>query len=141
MRHCPKGTLEENSRYTLNIDLEHVLTVLKPGRLVSAVSFEMLQKYVKTRSQAIERRGQPVSPMAIRKELSSFSSAWSWGLRMGRVSVPFAHKGLRYPKTTEKPPFRSWKEIERQIACGGLTEVQSSQSRVLRNRIPAARMP
>jgi integrase len=118
----PPGTMEENSRYTLNIHLAHVLKVLKPSTSVTQITFETIQKYVNARSQATGRRRQPVSATTIRKELSSFSSVWSWGLHMGHVAVPFPNKGLRYPKTSEKPPFQTWKAIERQIACGGLSE-------------------
>jgi integrase len=122
----PDGTMESNSRYTLNIHLEHVLRVLKPNTAVTAVTFEALQRYVTARSQAIGRRGQPMSPTTIKKELSSFSSVWSWAMRMGHASTPFPNKGLRFAKTSDKPPFQTWMEIERQIACGGLSETEQA---------------
>jgi hypothetical protein len=36
----------------------------------------------------------------------------------------FPSKGLKYPKTDERPPFQTRAEIERQIARGGLSERQ-----------------
>ncbi|MDZ4686697.1 MAG: tyrosine-type recombinase/integrase [Planctomycetaceae bacterium] len=119
----PAGAMEANSLYTLNIHLQHVLKILRPTTLVSSVGFESLQRYINLRSTAVGRRGQPVSPTTIKKELSSFSSVWTWGLRMRHVKVPFPNKGLRFPKTTEKAPFQTWTEIERHIASGGLTAV------------------
>ncbi len=118
--------MEENSRYTLNIHLEHILRVLKPTTLVTAVTFEALQRYVNGRSAAVGRRGQPISPTTIKKELTSFSSVWNWALRMGYVTAPFPNKGLRFAKFSDKPPFQTWAEIERQIACGGLSETEES---------------
>jgi integrase len=41
-------------------------------------------------------------------------------VQAGLVTGTFPHRGLKYPKTTEKPPFRTWDEIERQIQMGNL---------------------
>jgi integrase len=40
------------------------------------------------------------------------------------VEGPFPNKGLRFPKTNEKPPFQTKEEIDRQIARGGLSETE-----------------
>ena len=50
--------------------------------------------------------------MTIRKEVASFRAAWNWGAPMGLTNGHFPAKGLRYPKTDEKPPFMTllrWK--------------------------------
>ena len=49
---------------------------------------------------------------------------WSWARATGRVEGPFPNKGLRFPKTTEKPPFQTKEEIDRQISRGGLSEIE-----------------
>lgn len=36
-------------------------------------------------------------------------------------------RGLQYPKTTEKPKFQTWVEIERQILRGRLTPVEQTE--------------
>ena len=41
---------------------------------------------------------------------------------MGLTSGSFPAKGLRYPKPDEKPPFKTWGEIEREIAGSGEPE-------------------
>jgi integrase len=46
---------------------------------------------------------------------------------MGLVKNAFPNKGLRYPKTHEKPPFQTWAEIERQIQLGGLSEAEQTE--------------
>src|SRR5262249_36840955 len=43
------------------------------------------------------------------------------------LSGPFPHRGLKYPKTSEKPPFQTWEEIERQIQSGGLDAAQQRE--------------
>lgn len=121
----PPSSMEANSLYTINIHLSHIERLLKTQTPVSAVSFELLQHYVNERSRAFGRRGQPLSPTTIKKELSSFSSVWSWALRMGLMTVPFPNKGLRFPKASDKPRFQTWTEIERQISSGGLSSLET----------------
>jgi integrase len=45
----------------------------------------------------------------------------------GLLTGPFPHRGLKYPKTTEKPSFQTWEEIERQIAAGGLDAMRRQE--------------
>lgn len=123
----PSGSIEANSLYTLNIHLAHIVRVLKPNKSISRINFAVLQDYVNKRSGETGRRGQPISPTTIRKELSSFSGVWNWAIRMNKTKVAYPNKGLRYAKTTDKPPFQTWEEIERQIACGGLSEVEQAE--------------
>lgn len=123
----PAGSIEENSLYTLNIHLAHIVRLLTPDKSISRINFAALQDYVNKRSGEIGRRGQPISPTTIRKELSSFSGVWNWGIRMNKTKAAYPNKGLRYAKTTDKPPFQTWKEIERQIACGGMSEVEQAE--------------
>src|SRR5208337_2462379 len=44
---------------------------------------------------------------------------WNWASRMGHVKGDFPNGGLVYPKAQDKPPFMTWKEIERRIKAGG----------------------
>jgi integrase len=43
------------------------------------------------------------------------------------VDGPFPNRGLKYPKTSEKPPFQTRQEIERQVSRGGLTEIEQEE--------------
>ncbi len=118
----PAESLEKNSAYTIGIHFNHIRRVLGDNLRVDRLVFADLQKYVDTRSLEPGRRGKTVSPVTIKKELSSFSSLWSWATRMSLVKTAFPNKGLRYSKTDEKSQFQTWEEIERRIAAGGLTE-------------------
>lgn len=118
----PRGTLEANTVYTLNIHLSHLKEVLGERFRVDRLTFADLQRYVDTRSKEIGKRGKPISPVTIKKELTSFSGVWTWAARMSLVKTPFPNKGLRYSKSEEKPPFQTWDEIERRIKLGGLSD-------------------
>ena len=45
----------------------------------------------------------------------------------GVLSKPLPKRGLRFPKTVEKPPFQTWEEIERRIARGDLTAAEQAE--------------
>jgi integrase len=79
-----------------------------------------LQRHIDRRRQA-KRRGKPLSPVTLKKEVASLRAAWNWATSVGLVSGAFCGKGMVYPKSDEKPPFQTWQEIERCIARGGLT--------------------
>lgn len=114
----PDGSLEANTLYTARIHLRHLQTVLGERLRFDQLKFADLQRYVDQRSKAKGRHGRPLSPTTIRKELVTLSGVWSWCFKMGLVKGVYPNRGLRYPKSTETPPFQTWAEIERQIALG-----------------------
>jgi len=117
----PPGSLEESTRYTIRVHAGHLKTILGASLDVRALSREDLQRYINTRAKKNGRRGRKISPVTIRKELTTLSGVWTWAAAGGLVGT-FPNKGLRYPKSVEKPPFQTWKEIERQIKRGGLSD-------------------
>jgi integrase len=58
--------------------------------------------------------------------MASFRACWNWGVQAGKLKNAFPSRGLKYPKTDEKPPFMTWQEIERKMAPG-LTEAQRAE--------------
>ena len=86
-----------------------------------------LQAHVDRRSKDKGRRGKPLSPSTIKKEIATLSSVWTWASQRGHISGPFPSKGLTYPKAREKPPFRTWDEIERQVSRGGHTDDEQAE--------------
>lgn len=117
----PSGSLEESTRYTIRIHAGHLKKVLGANLDVRSLTREDLQRYINTRAKENGRRGRKISPVTIRKELSTLSGFWTWAVTGGLVG-PLPNKGLRYPKTVERPPFQTWAEIGRQIERGGLSE-------------------
>jgi integrase len=107
------GSLEANSLYTCKIHLGHFCRIFGVGCPVGELSLSRLQEYVNQRAEA------KVSPVTIRKELTTLRAAWNWGEQMGLTCGKLPNGGLRYPKADEKPPFMTMAEVKRRIAAGG----------------------
>jgi integrase len=123
----PAGAMEANSLDTVKLHMSHLQRHLGKRFAVQGLTLADLQTYVDLRSREKGHRKRPISPITIKKEVTSFSGIWTWGIQMGLVKGAFPNRGLKYPKTTEKPPFQTWEEIERQIAAGGMTEREQKE--------------
>jgi integrase len=124
-RVMPDDSMEQSSINTTNTHLKHLQRLLGKNLDIRRLSFSDLQEYVTTRSGESGRQGR-VSPVTIRKEIATLSGLWGWLLKAGLATIQFPGKGLRYSKTDEKPPFQTRTEIERQIAGGGITELEQA---------------
>ncbi len=122
----PKGAIEESTRYTIKIHASHLKEVLGESLSVRCLTRDDLQRYINTRAKKKGRHGKTLSPITIRKEVTTLSGIWTWAMAAGRVG-PFPNKGLKYPKVSEKPPFQTWQEIEKQIKRGGLSEQEEAE--------------
>ncbi len=123
----PGDNLEESTVYGMKIHRGHILRLLGDAFPVQRLAPPDLQEYVNTRSKEPGRRGNRVGANTINKEIVTFRCVWNWGVDMGKLHGEFPRKGLRLPKTSEKPPFQTWQEIERQIRRGGLTKAQQEE--------------
>ena len=117
---CSVGAMEENSLETTKMHLRHFVATFGKGFAVGGLKLADLQRHVERRAKKHGIRKRLLSPTTIRKEVASLRAAWNWGVQAGLVTGPFPHRGLMFPKTSEKPPFQTWEEIERQIERGGL---------------------
>lgn len=123
----PVDSLEENTLRVAKIHMQHFERFFGVRFAVERLCQQELQNYVSHRSRQTGHRGMPLSATTIKKELSTFSTVWSWAQTVGYVNSAFPNKNLRFPKTSEKPPFQTWGEIERQIMLGGLTDVEQAE--------------
>lgn len=123
----PQDSLESNTLGTMETHLKHIRRIMKPKPPANSLTQTHLQQYVEKRSGEKGRRGGRVSAVTIRKELATLRAIWNWGRRSGDVTVVFPMHGLKYPKTTEKPFFQTFAEIEAQIKRGGLTESEQAE--------------
>lgn len=123
----PAGSLESNSLCTVRIHLRHAERLLGKTFSIRSLGFANLQRYVDVRSREKGTRGKKINAVTIRKELASLSGLWSWMRRSGYCQVEFPNRGLRFPKTAEKPRFQTWAEIERQITRGRLSECEQAE--------------
>jgi integrase len=120
------GAMEENSLATVCMHLRHVIATLGKSFRVGSLTPGDLQRHIDRRARK-RYRGRPLSAVTLRKEMASFRACWNWGVQAGRLKEAFPGRGLKYPKTDEKPPFQTRVEIERQIARGGLSEGDKRQ--------------
>jgi len=100
--------------------------VLGESLRVRSLTRDDLQRYINARAKKKGRHGKTLSPVTIRKEVTTLSGIWTWAMAGGKVG-PFPNKGLKYPKVQEKPPFQTWQEIEKQIERGGLSDDEQAE--------------
>ena len=115
------GSVEANTLATIRIHLSHIVDTLGASFDVRRLALTDLQSHVDRRHRK-RIRGKALSSATLRKEIASFRACWNWGGQSGLVNGNFPNKGLRFPKEDEKPPFQTWKQIEKRIARGGLNE-------------------
>lgn len=114
------GAIEANSLATMRMHLRHFASTLGARFDLQSLTLEHLQRHVDARCRKCYR-GKPLSPVTLRKEMATFRAFWNWAVHAGRVRGSFPGRGLKYPKTDEKPPFQTWEEMNRRISLGGLT--------------------
>jgi len=117
----PQGSLEESTLGGMDTHFTHLFRVLGKSRTLRSLTLEDLQDYVDARSQDDGLRGKKLSPATIKKELTSLRTLWNWAKNAEYFHRAFPSRGLRYPKSAEKPPFQTWAEITRKIKAYNLS--------------------
>jgi integrase len=115
------GAVEASTLCTLRVHTKHLKRILGEDLDVRTLTRDTLQGYINSRRAKKSKQDRAISPVTIRKELTTLSGVWSWATGEGLVG-PFPNKGLKYPKGADKPPFQTWEEIEKQIERGNLSE-------------------
>ena len=121
------GAMEDNSLDTVRMHLNHFVKTLGTAFSIQTLALSHLQDHVERRAKKKGHFKKPISPVTLKKEMASFRACWNWGVEAGLLTGRFPNKGLKYPKTTDKPPFQTWEEIERHIARGGLSEAEQKE--------------
>src|SRR5262249_54274374 len=106
---------------TAAMHLRHFARTLGEGFVVQGLTFLDLQGHIDRRAKKRTSRERPVSPVTLPKGIATLRGCSNWGVSAGILTRPLPSRGLRYPKGDEKPPFQTWKEIERKIRAGRLT--------------------
>jgi len=123
----PPDSLEAETLRVARIHMDHLKRIIGANTPVRRISQQDLQRYVFQRSKAKGKRGRTLSSITIKKELGTFSAVWSFARSHGYVATPFPNKNLKFPKTSDKPPFQTRGQIERQIAMGGLDDAEQAE--------------
>jgi integrase len=122
-----EGSVEPSTLDTAGVHTRHLLRILGERLDPRTLKLRDLDKYVEARQSEKTRRGSPVRPTTIKKEIRTLSAIWSWAAgRYPVVPLPDTSK-LNYGKVSERPPFQTWEEIEKQIARGGLSEERQAE--------------
>lgn len=109
------------------IHIGRLKSILLPGTLLTAVNLDVLKRYARKRSQ-MKFRGKLITGTTIRKELMTFRQIWLWAKRHKRLSTAcplYDEDGLwqiPLPKPAEGKRFQTWRQIQRQIIAGDLSE-------------------
>lgn len=120
------GTLEQTTLDGMRQHFSHWEKTLGNGFLMHSLGLAELQGHVDRRARMKGIRGT-VSPATIKKEIVTLRTAWNWAVQFSLIDGKFPNKGVRYPKTDEKPPFQTFPEIERRIAANGLNKKQEAE--------------
>jgi hypothetical protein len=124
----PAGVKETSKRSTETIHIAHRLRLIDPKTAVRSITTETLQCYVNARAKEKGRSGRTISHVTIQKAIGTLSSLWNrWARPLGRVDGPAPSQGLIYAKGRAKPPLQTREQIARQIARGGLTDVEAKE--------------
>ena len=120
------GGLEQTTLDCIDIHVRHIKRVMGEHFPIRSLELQHLQDYVDERAKAKGRHGRKVSATTIKKEIATLAAVWAWGTHQRIINRPVPKHGLRYPKSSEKPPFQTWQEIERKINRGGLTSAEQA---------------
>lgn len=123
----PAGNLEDTTISSMKIHKRHLVRHLGADLPVQRIDLDTLQGYVAKRQAEDGLRGKKLSGATIKKELVTLRCLWNWAVTNGKTEGPFPGRRVKYPKVTEKPPFQTWQEIEKQINRGGLTENEQAE--------------
>ena len=122
----PPDSLEDKTFQCMRTHLRHLARVLGKSCSLAALNLEDLQGYVNRRSLEKGNRSKKLSPTTIKKELATLRTLWNWANNAEHLSRLFPSRGLRYPKSCEKPHFQTWAEITRKIETYNLPENQQA---------------
>ncbi|WP_240911569.1 site-specific integrase [Paludisphaera soli] len=122
--------LEENSRLTVRIHLNHAVRILKARTPLIAVDLARVDEYVRVRLSEDARplkAGKGPSPRKIlgytvAKELTTLRAAMSWAAAHGHAESPptWATADVSLPKDRGREPFRTYDEIVEIVRRRGL---------------------
>ena len=122
-----RESLEDRTIEGIGLHFKHLTAALGDAFPIRELKLADLQGYVDRRAKAKGMSGKRLSPATIKKEIITLRTAWNWAEKMGMVTGRFPYHGLRYPKTSEKPPFQTIDEIERRLKAGGMTATQCKE--------------
>jgi len=117
-----QGAKEESSLSTEQHHMNHFKRNMGAKSAFGALTLEKLESYVRKRQQEPGSWGRTVQPVTISKELQTFRQVWEFAKSRGYCKGENPINKIKKPRSSQKPPFMTWEEIDRRITRGGLTE-------------------
>ncbi len=119
----PVGAKEENTLAGEKRHQRFLKKHLKASTIAQHITVADVQEYVRRRSNDTWN-GENISVDTIRKELATFRLIWNWAVARDYLKGAAPTRGVRFPKSADKPPFMTTREITDKINRGGLTPKQ-----------------
>ncbi len=121
--HLTPGAKEANTRKCEGVHIRHLTRLLGGKTEVGKLGTAQVQEYVDRRA-AEKYRDKPIKPQTVRKEVATLITVWNWAHRRERAPAPCSTKGVTFPKGGEKEPFRTYEDVAKIVARGGLSKVR-----------------
>ena len=109
------------------IHTKHLLRLIGGQTSFSSINADTLQKYAAKRRKEKGQRGRKLSTETVKKEFRTFAQVWGMARVKGYVAGQSPTKDVKLDLPDEKPPFRTWKEIEAIIKRGNLDEHEQKE--------------
>ena len=116
------SSVEPNTFGTMNTHISHLGRIIGDKTKVLSLDYQAVQKYINKRAEESGRRNANVSPVTIKKEITTLKGIVRWGIDSKFIDQDFNSKRLRYPKGEQKPPFQTLAEIQRKLQRSELTK-------------------
>jgi integrase len=115
--------VEDNTRLTLRIHLNHAKRVLKADTSLESVQLADVDRYARLRLSE-SHHGRKTQGHTVRKELRTFRRVWVWAAEHGHVACmpPWKLESITLPKDRGREPFRTFAQIDRVLKRGGMSE-------------------
>jgi len=120
--------VEENTRLTLTIHLNHIKRVLKSDTALDTLFLADADRYARTRLKE-SHHGKLTQAYTVRKELRTFRRLWVWAAEHGHTTnLPtWKVESVSLPKDRGREQFHTYDQIARTLKRGGLSEVEEDR--------------
>ena len=109
------------------IHTDHLLRLIGEKTLIASISSDTLQKYAAKRCKEKGQRGRTLSAETVRKEFRTFAQVWSMARTKGYVTGASPTRAVKLDLLDERPPFRTWGEIETIVKRGNLSDEEQRE--------------
>lgn len=114
------------------VHIKHLKGHLGSRRKITSIELSHLKQYLNQRLQE-KYRGKPITGATVKKEFATFRQIWVWAQRNRKLQIPCPLLGpngrweVPIPKPAERIKFQTWRQIEKRISRGGLTEEEQQK--------------